>query len=156
MVDRPSASPGLRELNPSAHRDIDRRGPRRRLRTALWLTGLVAAFVATHLPPAQTPRPPLVSDTWLHLSGYAVLGALTVWRLTADAPPPDALRLFRWYLILCGYAVFDETTQPLVGRSLEASDLAANLAGAVVGMVTMYGVTRRRSRPAVEGGPARP
>jgi len=122
------------------------------------LTGLAAAFVATHLPPSQVLRPPLISDTWLHFLGYAALGALTVWRIMADVPRPAAPALLRWYLALCIYALFDETTQPLVGRSLEASDLAANLVGAMAGMMTMYWVTRWSSRkqPAAEEDAALP
>ena len=101
-------------------------------RTSRWLIALgvywLVLFTATHVP-----TPELVAgamelnvDKLIHLTAYALLATLMLaaWRSLG-------WRRVGWttLLVAVGYAVFDEFTQPLVGRICDALDLLADVAG---------------------------
>ncbi len=113
------------------------------LRTWLWAACVLAAFVVTHLPPGAPGRP-VIPDYVLHFVGFSALGIATCWRSARRN------RRFTWKTWAAGvaflavYAIVDETTQPLVGRSCEWADYLADLCGNVVGM-TIGGLCVRAS-----------
>ena len=111
---------------------------RRRARFIIWAFFLTAAFVTTHLPPADLGFVPKVKDTVLHFTGFTALGILTVWS-TGGASRAITLRCLGLSVFgLAVYGVFDETTQPYFGRSCELSDWAADLAGAMAGTAITF------------------
>ncbi len=107
----------------------------RNLRTVLWLISFAGAFAVTHTPPSAMPRGRYPIDTLLHFTGYFLLGAATIWRKGPRAGARRASKLARVYACLLAYALFDELTQELVGRSFEWSDFFADAAGAVAGIL---------------------
>ena len=105
----------------------------------------VAAFVATHLPPSRVPGGGLINDKILHLIGYAGLGLATWWAWSVGLRRGRSAGVFLglWAIVLC-YALVDELTQPIVGRSFEWGDLAADAVGALVGLSAARFFVRRR------------
>lgn len=83
----------------------------------------IACFVATHvrLPPGEPLFPHF--DKLVHFSMYAVLGLLLGLRL------PTRQLAF----VIGVYALLDETTQPIVGRTCDPVDLVCDLLGAGIG-----------------------
>jgi len=104
-------------------------------RTQLWLASLAAAFIVTHLPPRAVPSHPGVSDWILHACGYCALGLATAWRLENRPGMLASRRWLGWLAFLLIYAIVDELSQPLVGRSNEMSDWLADVCGAAFGMM---------------------
>ncbi len=105
----------------------------------------LAAFVLTHLPPNRVPGGGLINDKLMHLVGYGGLGFATMWTLAIlrRRTPMRPGFFGAWGAMLC-YALFDESTQPIVGRSFEWSDLAADATGAVLGLLLALLIVRRR------------
>ena len=101
---------------------------------ALTLAAFVVAFSATHLPPGNVPTAVSLNDKLMHALTYLVLGLLT--RLSLRRPKPSAASsdTIVSILIMMMYALFDETTQPIVGRTFELGDIAADACGAFVGV----------------------
>lgn len=104
------------------------------VRISVWFCSLAGAFVLTHTPPSKDPfHAWWLNDKVLHLIGYFILGFLTVWMIGR----PGSGRRWRASALgfagLLAYAVMDETTQPLVGRSCELSDWLADAVGAGIG-----------------------
>lgn len=108
---------------------------RQKHRTILWLASLAAAFIVTHLPPRAIPSHPGVSDVVLHACGYCALGLATVWRLGNRPVTLASRRWLGWLAFLLIYAMVDELSQPLVGRSSEMSDWLADACGGALGMM---------------------
>ncbi len=101
-------------------------------------------FVGTHLPHIDLPGgSTIVSiDKLLHFSGYLGLGFLLSLVVVTSASRRGESELLalrkRGYLVLliiAAYAIFDETTQMLVGRSCELLDGTADLLGALCGVL---------------------
>ena len=99
-------------------------------------------FLLTHLPPSSVPSAVSSIDKLAHGGGYFVLGLLLFCKLQ------------RWLLtlsLLFAYSVFDELTQPLIGRSFEWVDLLADglggAAGVILGMKTFPDGLSGQSRP---------
>jgi len=111
-------------------------------RTVLWLASIGAAFIATHVPPAATPHFG-VSDPTLHLIGYGALGLATIWRLENRPAALVSRRWLGWLAFLAIYAILDELSQPLVGRSCELGDWLADVCGAILGMTAAQRLWRR-------------
>lgn len=113
-------------------------------RRCIWIAYWLAIFTATHLPPSsQAMRLAFRLPDWLlHAGAYAGLGALVAWAASAR---PSARLLAIWFAILLAYGVFDERSQPLVGRSCELSDWLADAIGALAGL-TVVGMWRRREK----------
>lgn len=101
-------------------------------RTAFWLACVAVAFAMTHTPRPGNLHGLLRHDTLAHLVGYTGLGLVTIWRIAGGARP-GMREVACWAAGLIAYGLFDEATQPLVGRSFEWTDWAADLSGAIVG-----------------------
>lgn len=104
----------------------------------------VSAFVATHLPPAAVTPPPL-SDKWLHLLGYFVLGAVLEATLAARRLARPR-RIAAVLVVLPLYAAFDEITQPLVGRQASLLDWTMDLAGSLAAIAIVETLLLRAGR----------
>lgn len=135
--------------------DLTRIGLPARTKFVVWLACVTGAFVLTHTPaPDDFAIPPWLGDKLLHLVGYLVLGWVTTWMINRG-PPAVPRRVTVGCLIgLMVYAVFDEATQPLVGRSCEVSDWIADALGACLGTVGCL-TWRRRLAAADRQGPGR-
>jgi VanZ family protein len=111
--------------------------------TAYWLL----LITATHIPKVPEPFGVRPSDKLLHLSAYAVLGALVGLAFSQYR----RLRLSLAAALLAGVALhgmLDEVTQPLFGRDAEVADWFADVAGAVLGLGLMLAISmlvRRRA-----------
>ncbi len=114
----------------------------------------VAMCVGTHLPIPPDVVPTNVSDTWLHLGAYCGLGVLLVGSVAVGRQVcrRDAIRL--WVLAVC-YGVLDELTQmiPVLGRTAEWKDLAADAAGAAAGVLAGLVLARTVRRIVEIGAP---
>ena len=119
--------------------------PRRR---RLLLGGLTvtwaAAFTATHLPPTNIPTTGL-GDVYLHAAGYFLLGGLLSLALAACGTQP-ARRIAVTLAVLAVYAVVDEATQPLVGRTAALSDWFADMVGTAAAVAACEAVLYCRAR----------
>ncbi len=109
-------------------------------RTPIWLICMLGAFVATHVPAAKISLHRLPNDLLLHFVGFVLLGVVTIWR-AAGGGARIGLRLgLLWCLLLVAYGLFDERTQPFVGRSFQWVDWLADSSGAAAGvMLTVCG-----------------
>ncbi len=107
----------------------------------------VFAYTATHIPAERVPDLH-ASDKTMHAVGYFVLAAgfLLTLRLYRK---PLATRVIWCGVIFACYALFDELTQELVGRSFEWLDIAADLAGAAAAIsldAIITAIAPRKSR----------
>jgi VanZ family protein len=100
-------------------------------------------FVFAHIPIPERIREAGVSDKCLHLLAYMILTFL-LWNSVRPGVK------VRWrkasWLVLLGvlaYAVVDEWSQGLIGRSCDVRDLAADVIGAVAALVLMSFVSFR-------------
>jgi VanZ family protein len=98
-----------------------------------WLT----LFILTHIPIPQLVREADVSDKSLHFLAYLIL-AFLLW----FAISPDKKVNWRWpavwrvLFVIVVYALVDEWLQGYVrGRSRDAMDIVANLAGTLTGLI---------------------
>jgi VanZ family protein len=88
-------------------------------------------FVGTHYP--TPPHTPLGNvDKWMHFSAYLGLALLLSIATAVRRPVSLAIGL-AIVLLLAGYGVFDELTQPLFGRDCELLDWCADVAGILIG-----------------------
>ena len=97
---------------------------------AYWLL----LFGATHWP-----RPPDLSevpggDKLVHSAAYALLAFLLA-RTLAGRRPLTLATVAAVLTIIAVYGTTDELTQPLAGRTSELGDWAADMAGAMLGLV---------------------
>jgi VanZ family protein len=104
----------------------------------------MALFVATHVPtPRRPPNEPRRSiDKQAHVVAFAGLALLLCATGAAFKQPS-----WRTYLIVLGiiaaYGVIDEVTQAFVPtRSADWQDWAADMAGAVCGLVTFAAISK--------------
>ena len=114
----------------------------RHIRTIIWSICMAGAFVATHIPAPDVHRYRLPSDKLMHFLGFAALGIATVWRLAGPRSRIGLRPAVYWCLGLIAYGLFDEATQPIVGRAFQWTDWFADAAGAVAGMAAMMAVYR--------------
>lgn len=114
-------------------------------RTIIWLASLGAALIVTHLPPRAMPSHLGFSDTILHGLSYCALGLATIWRMENRPVALASRHWLGWLAFLIIYAIVDELSQPLVGRSNELGDWLADVCGAILGMTAAQ---RFRRRPA--------
>jgi VanZ family protein len=97
---------------------------------AYWLL----LFGATHWPQPPDLSDLPGSDKTLHLTAYALLAFLLACTLAGRRP----LTLATAAIVLAIIAVYgatDELTQPFFGRSAELSDWAADMTGAMLGLL---------------------
>jgi len=104
-----------------------------RLVTAAYAVALV---VATHIPRLKvsfdiaTPLPP---DKFLHFVAYGMLGFLV--GLLAAEKSHNWRRSFPYaWAVIAVFALLDEATQPLFGRTAEPLDWIADLVGGAAGL----------------------
>ena len=108
---------------------------RRRGILTVCMIAWAVAFVATHIPASKLPRLH-APDVMLHAGGYFVLSGLFLLTLTAyRVIRPYKLCLVTSTMIL--YATLDETTQTFVNRYATLEDWLANIAGAMLAVVTL-------------------
>jgi VanZ family protein len=95
-------------------------------------------FFGTHLP--QMPQGLTGhSDKLLHFCAYGGLAVLLLsWRITRGRVSMRQLLLF--WLMIGAYGIFDEVTQPLVGRDCDIKDWLADLIGAAIGLAVTWPV----------------
>ncbi len=102
-------------------------------------------FFGTHLP--QMPQSLAGhSDKLLHFCAYGGLAVLLLsWRITRGRVSLRQLLLF--WLMIGAYGIFDEVTQPLVGRDSDIKDWLADLTGAAIGLAVTWPVATRLLAP---------
>jgi VanZ family protein len=95
-------------------------------------------FFGTHLP--QMPQSLAgQSDKLLHFGAYCGLAILLLsWRITRGRVSIRQLLVF--WLMIGAYGIFDEVTQPLVGRDSDIKDWLADLTGAAIGLAVTWPV----------------
>ncbi len=118
------------------------------------VTYWLAMFFGTHLP--RIPRSLAEqSDKLLHFVAYGGLAVLLLgWRASRRVPTLQTVVML-WVLIAV-YGLFDETTQPLVGRHCDFGDWIADIIGAAIGLavtwpVTLRVIARLRAAPTTSG-----
>jgi VanZ family protein len=107
------------------------------VRFTLSIFYLVIVVLLSLLPTSDLPDVPLVSgeDKWIHFCMYLGLGFVTCWSLDRKGKSMPPL-----YILLLGvfmWGVLMEILQRLManGRGLEYTDMLANLAGAIAGLI---------------------
>ena len=113
----------------------------------LWVPVLlVAGTIAVLSHMSSPPRPPAAPDWLLHATEFAALGGLLTRALAGGLRRPTARAAILALLGTLAWGVLDEAHQSLVpGRSAAAGDLAADAAGAALGVaaVAVLGTPRR-------------
>jgi VanZ family protein len=116
--------------------------PRRWVPTALWAALIL---VLTSVPGDSVPDGPAGLDKLVHLGLYAVLGALATRALFERAPGASLRSLARLLLAIACFALVDEAHQQLIpGRSADARDVLADVAGAAVAIALTAAALSRR------------
>ncbi len=95
-----------------------------------------ALFVLAHIPIPRLARTADLSDKGLHFLAYLIL-AFFLWFAINNDKKVNWCKPGAW-IILCliaAYGVVDEISQPYVGRTCDATDLIANLAGSLTGLI---------------------
>ena len=97
-----------------------------------WLT----LFVLAHIPMPQYVQSAGVSDKCLHFLAYLLLTFLFWFAIRPDEKV-NWRKAAVWCVlfIVTGYGAIDEVVQSLVGRTCDAMDIAANLAGVLTGLL---------------------
>lgn len=129
-----------------------------RARVALLLLCWVAHAILFHMPIESRFAGPGLRDKLVHVAGYfmlAVLAALAARPWSRGNEPSSAPRAAwtSWLgiaLLLAGYGLLDELTQPLTGRTFSWLDWIADLTGISLGLATTAAV-RRAIGAATEG-----
>jgi VanZ family protein len=96
-------------------------------------------FAGTHVPRLQPILVMRNSDKVLHAAAYAGLAFLLAlaWSRRRTFGMRQMLAVLA---ILAVYAGFDETTQPLVGRTADWADWVADVSGTLAGLAVFAGV----------------
>lgn len=116
-----------------------------RLLTAATLA-TVTVLVLTHIP--QSMMPSSLGGDWIdkieHVVAYAIIVYLFLISLRA-APSVRSILLFCFAVSLIG--ALDELTQPFVNRTASVADMAADVVGILLAMVSFAVRSRRLIRP---------
>lgn len=101
----------------------------------------ISMYVGTHLP--RLPQAIAgQSDKLMHVGAYAGLAfLLALWNGSRGSL--SMRRIGSLWLLVAGYGVFDEVTQPLFGRYAEFFDWTADIVGAAIGLGTGWLVADR-------------
>lgn len=105
---------------------------------ALWLGVViywVAMFVGSHTPPPLDPRTVAPYDKLIHFSAFAGLSFLLLAAISSSRKAPRRILVFVAVVVI-GYGALDELTQPLVGRTRDGYDLAADSVGVLAGITS--------------------
>lgn len=118
----------------------------RRARLAAFVLYTLVLLTATHWPALDIQGPVVRSDLYIH---FAAFGLWTVLLGMSGLVGRSV-----WKLALAGalFAVANETTQPLVNRTLDPMDLLANWGGVALGCGAMALFWRWWDRRQVGGG----
>ena len=116
---------------------------------------VAAGIIAlSHLPPSDLPHVPLFphADKVIHLIEYFVLGALLFRSLRYDLSGNSI-----WAAIIALpagtlFGALDEWHQGFVGRTTDVWDLAADVAGLSLGILTWILLNRLKRGEATDGG----
>lgn len=115
------------------------------LRISLSIIYLILIVLLSLLPTSDFPDVPMFSgeDKWIHFCMYLGLGFVTCWSLDRKGKPMPPL-----YVLLAGlfmWGLLMEVLQRLManGRGMEISDMLANLAGAVAGLMVYKYMNRK-------------
>lgn len=93
-------------------------------------------FIGTHLPTIPQGLADQ-GDKTLHFCAYGGLAVvLLIWR--ARLRPLSFGTVAILWLLIAGYGIFDEITQPLVGRDCELGDWIADIVGAAIGLAVAW------------------
>jgi VanZ family protein len=106
-----------------------------------WLT----MFALTHTPkPPESPVHIPYADKIAHFVMFAVLATLTSVVARRSNRPISTSWFIKWGVIFAVYALIDETTQPLVRRTADVMDWAADMGGVAFGFTVVSVFMRRR------------
>ena len=95
-----------------------------------------ALFVLAHIPIPQMVREAGVSNKSLHFLAYLILVFLLWFAINSDKKVNWRRAGVWWILsVVVLYGVADEFFQPYVGRTRDAMDIAANVAGTLTGLI---------------------
>ena len=97
----------------------------------------LAMFAGTHYPKPNLPRldSALRIDKILHFTGYMGLAALLLTSVHLNRRPRSLVRAAVIVgLIVAGYGLFDEVSQPYFSRYAEPSDYLADILGCLTGL----------------------
>jgi VanZ family protein len=99
----------------------------------------VAMFIATHWPKISRYAPQISHfDKFMHVLVYGIWTAL-FWRvLTANGRRVKAATSVKLFVGGMCYAVFDELTQQLVGRTPSVSDMVADAIGILLALLILH------------------
>ena len=90
--------------------------------------------VATHLPNRIASLPSNQTDKFVHVAAFAVLAWLLATAWQASVGWLNRRHLWFVWLTIVLYAVVDELTQLLVGRTASVADWLADAVGAALGL----------------------
>lgn len=104
--------------------------------TALFVGATAPAAVVALLTELPVPAGPVGPDVWLHLLGYAGLGAV----LAAAIRPSGFRHGFAFaFGTVAGYGILAELLHAVLSyRTFSGLDLAANVLGALLGVGTVW------------------
>jgi hypothetical protein len=98
----------------------------------------LALIILAHIPMPQYVRKAGVSDKSLHFLAYLVLTFLLWFAIRPDEKVSWRKAAVWWVLIIVtGYGAVDEVVQSLVGRTCDATDIAANITGILTGLLLL-------------------
>lgn len=111
-----------------------------------------AALVATHVPRSQLPNL-ATGDKALHGMGYFVLASVFAATLAFHGLPLRR-RSTVVLVVMPLYGAFDETTQPMFGRSASWGDYLADIVGILLAVIVCVIILRvwARIRPSLAPG----
>jgi len=93
-------------------------------------------FILAHIPIPQYVRKAGVSDKSLHFLAYLILTFLLWFAIRPDEKVKWRKAAVWWvFITVTGYGAVDEVVQSLVGRTCDAMDIVANLAGNLTGLL---------------------
>jgi len=100
----------------------------------------IAIFVQSCFPSPEVLQNLDLSDKFLHLGGYALLGALMVRMLKRKLPGQRPWKIIALAVVFSTfYGISDELHQALVpGRHADIMDIVADLAGSSLGAILFW------------------
>lgn len=113
----------------------------RRVLVAVLATYWISMYVGTHVP----TLPSVIAehaDKLLHSCAYGGLAFLLILAIGSRWTITFRQLVFLW-LLVAGYGVFDEVTQPLVGRHADLVDWVADIFGAAIGLLIGWPIAAR-------------
>ena len=113
----------------------------RRALLAILVIYWISMYVGTHVP----TLPSVIADhadKLIHCCAYGGLAFLLILAIGSRRSITFRQFVFVW-LFVAGYGVFDEVTQPLVGRHADLVDWVADIFGAAIGLLIGWPIAAR-------------